>query len=191
MPSELWVFSVWLVGQTICLALCECHVLFFFILGVVFSLAPGGFLMHALINTLLNTQWRYSEEPPEFFFCAIFSFVFLSFKLLLLLFPQTLIIISSTQAICGTLPKFSFSVLWSLAGNWGNLLTLFLSHLSGIIVFYWQMFSVFNTSVSGIFWFLVVSGRRVDPVPVIPFWPEAKILLIIFKIKNRYILIFK
>lgn len=100
-------FSVWLVRQIIFLALCECHILFFFILGWKWKLAFLSFKwfpqLHAIISTPLNIHRRPSEEPLEF----LSPLFFWSCKLLLLLFPQSLIIISSTQGICNTLSKLS------------------------------------------------------------------------------------
>lgn len=134
MPSELWgFFSVWVVRQIIFLALCECHILFFFILGWKWKLAFPSFKwfpqLHAIINTPLNTHRRPSEEPLEFLsplFLGPASSCCFYFPRVSSLFPQ----LRESAIHCP-------SSLSMPAVNWGILITLFLSRLSGIIVFYW------------------------------------------------------
>lgn len=134
MPSELWgFFSVWVVRQIIFLALCECHILFFFILGWKWKLAFPSFKwfpqLHAFINTPLNTHRRPSEEPLEFLsplFLGPASSCCFYFPRVSSLFPQ----FRESAIHCP-------SSLSMPAVNWGILITLFLSRLSGIIVFYW------------------------------------------------------
>lgn len=122
------------------MALCKFHVLVFLNpLGSFFTSFRWCLHTHSLINTLLNIQRRPSEQPPEFLFCALssflffvclFSFIFFCFSSsCCLYFPQNFPIIVSTQGICNTLLKFSLCAMahkLSHGSKLGNVLTLFL-----------------------------------------------------------------
>lgn len=157
MPSEL-CFSIWLIGCS--LAWGKCHVLFFFIL-------LGSSFLTCMYLT--NLCWKLKGDPltnsfsvsfSPLFFCPSSSGCFY-FPRFSSLFPQ----LRKSAILCPSSPLCAVA-----SGNKLGKFAHFVSFLSLRDHYILFMFTVsWTPTISGIFWFLFISGRKVGLFPVIPF----------------------
>ena len=157
------------------LALCDCHVLFFWSLLAVLSSASDGYLTHLLWLLLC---WILKHNPVcrslEFLLCdSLVSSTLLTsgFWTLSSLFFSRVQNVGSTWA-----PTLCAEARNSQEAGLTRRLTLFVSHQSGIIVLYCLMLSVLKIPVSYVLHF--VSGGRIPGSFILPLEVEFLILYV-------------